>query len=472
MNLKEIRNELRKLSALAEGWTSLQEIAPVERDMALEKLRDLYEALRFSLVPRPVVGRVLPQRAASEAPHGRSRVVRGVRSASFDDEDSEFEMVDLSEVLSLGEEEPEVPAEPRTAAESAARHAAAVEEDFDEGPEIIEFEPEPEHSRPLHRPVRQPEPEVPAEEFSEEPPVAVQSAPKPFVEPKAPVRQAPAAEGPVRQPRSAQPFAAQPSAARPIAAEEPQPFRTSQPETADASPARLSEPISEPAPTLFGAEDEETMRHRHKQRVIRALYEPDPEPAAAPKPAAAANEPFVEIEEPALPRQEADPIVEPRPAIPEQPHTVVLERPQAAAEPEAEIVLLDALTEEPVAKSRGEHRPSNSETAGEHAPQVLGEVINHDVQTLADTIAPLGGGSGRYAAPISDLRQAIGINDKFLMIRDLFGGDGALFDSTVEALNAQESLDDCMIYIAEHFAWNPESDSAALLMELLERKFA
>ncbi|MDE5690652.1 MAG: hypothetical protein K2I13_00290 [Alistipes sp.] len=104
---------------------------------------------------------------------------------------------------------------------------------------------------------------------------------------------------------------------------------------------------------------------------------------------------------------------------------------------------------------------------------MLGEVMNHDVRTLADTIArPRGNGSGRYAAPISDLRQAIGINDKFLMIRDLFGGDGALFDSTVEALNAQESLDDCMIYIAEHFAWNPESESAALIMELLERKFA
>ena len=105
MNLKEIRNELRKLSALAEGWSSLQEIAPVERDMALEKLRDLYEALRFSLVPRSVVGRVLPQRAASEAPHRASRVVApGVRVAPYDEEDSEFEMVDLSEVLSLGED--------------------------------------------------------------------------------------------------------------------------------------------------------------------------------------------------------------------------------------------------------------------------------------------------------------------------------------------------------------------------------
>ncbi len=155
MNLKEIRNELRKLSALAEGWSSLQEIAPVERDMALEKLRDLYEALRFSLVPRSVVGRVLPQRAASEAPHRASRVVApGVRVAPYDEEDSEFEMVDLSEVLSLGEEEPEVSAREEAvyAAESAARRVPAPEEEpedaYEEGPEIIEFEPEPEHSRP------------------------------------------------------------------------------------------------------------------------------------------------------------------------------------------------------------------------------------------------------------------------------------------------------------------------------------
>ena len=28
-----------------------------------------------------------------------------------------------------------------------------------------------------------------------------------------------------------------------------------------------------------------------------------------------------------------------------------------------------------------------------------------------------------------------------------------------------------MIYIAEHFAWNPNSDGAKLMMELLERKF-
>lgn len=445
MNLKEIRNELRKLSALAEGWSSLQEIAPVERDMALEKLRDLYEALRFTLVPRSVVGRVLPQRAASESAGRGSRVVApGVRVAPYDEEDSEFEMVDLSEVLSLGEEEPEAAAheEAASAAETAARHAAASEETYDDGPEIIEFEPEPEPPRPHHRPVRQPEPEPFSEEFLPE----TEPAPEPFAEQEEPVRQHVVAEEPVRQPKAAPSPAAQP-AARPIVVEEPQ---NTKPEPVAAQPA---EPESEPAPTLFGDEDEAALRHRHKQRVIRALYDSAPAAAATSKP-----DPKPVSEPPAFAGSPS--ASEPGTIVPaEEPE----KRPAAAAGPEAEIVLLDAMTEEPVKDSGAPEEPG---------PQILGEVINHDVQTLADTIAPLGGGSGRYAAPISDLRQAIGINDKFLMIRDLFGGDGALFDSTIEALNAQETLDDCMIYIAEHFAWNSESDSAALIMELLERKFA
>ena len=120
-------------------------------------------------------------------------------------------------------------------------------------------------------------------------------------------------------------------------------------------------------------------------------------------------------------------------------------------------------------------------SAGGHAPErlaapgtVLGDVINHDVQTLADTIAPHRDAASelRRQEPVDDLRRAIGINDKFLLIRDLFEGDGAAYERAVGALNACGSLDDCMIYIAEHYAWNPDSDGARLLMELLERKFA
>ena len=107
---------------------------------------------------------------------------------------------------------------------------------------------------------------------------------------------------------------------------------------------------------------------------------------------------------------------------------------------------------------------------------MLGEVIAPHVQTLADTLAASASDDVaadlRRREPVTDLRRAVGINDKFLLIRDLFDGNGSLYEITIRRLNEFDNFDDCMIYIAEHFAWNPNSDGAKLMMELLERKFA
>ena len=78
----------------------------------------------------------------------------------------------------------------------------------------------------------------------------------------------------------------------------------------------------------------------------------------------------------------------------------------------------------------------------------------------------------RRGEPVADLRRAIGINDKFLLIRDLFGGDGEAYEQAIGTLNAFDDFDECMIYIAENYAWNPNSDGAKFMMELLERKFS
>ena len=70
------------------------------------------------------------------------------------------------------------------------------------------------------------------------------------------------------------------------------------------------------------------------------------------------------------------------------------------------------------------------------------------------------------------VRKAIGLNDKFLMIRDLFDGDAARYEDTITTLNEFDDLDECMIYIVENFVWNPDSEGAKLLVSLIERKLA
>ena len=103
-------------------------------------------------------------------------------------------------------------------------------------------------------------------------------------------------------------------------------------------------------------------------------------------------------------------------------------------------------------------------------PAILGEVLRGDVTTLADSMA-----SEEPTTPfnrITELRSAIGLNDRFLMIRDLFGGDVDRYEATIDTLDEFEELDECMIYIVENFHWNPDSEAAKLIVSLLERKLA
>ena len=99
---------------------------------------------------------------------------------------------------------------------------------------------------------------------------------------------------------------------------------------------------------------------------------------------------------------------------------------------------------------------------------VLGEQF-HDAPSVADTIAcPKGVAE---STPVVSLREAIGVADKFMLIRELFDGDAEAYDKAIAALEAQPSFDDCVIYIAEHYAWSSNSAAAKLVMELLERKY-
>ena len=99
---------------------------------------------------------------------------------------------------------------------------------------------------------------------------------------------------------------------------------------------------------------------------------------------------------------------------------------------------------------------------------VVGEQFR-EAPSVADTIAcPKGVAE---CTPISSLREAIGVADKFMIIRELFGGDGAAYEAAIVALDAQPSFEDCLIYISEHYAWRPNNEGTKALMALLQRKF-
>ena len=104
----------------------------------------------------------------------------------------------------------------------------------------------------------------------------------------------------------------------------------------------------------------------------------------------------------------------------------------------------------------------------EEPTPVLGEQF-HEKPSVADTIAcPKGVAE---SAPVALLREAIGVADKFMLIRELFGGDSDAYEKAIDALEVQPSFDDCIIYIAEHYTWSPNAQATKLVMELLQRKY-
>lgn len=184
------------------------------------------------------------------------------------------------------------------------------------------------------------------------------------------------------------------------------------------------------------------------------------------------EEPEVEVEllfeedveeEQSVAEKAIEPTTEPTTEPKEEPKAETKEEPKEEPKAESSEELSSLVSHLPSKKSS----PLLSLYDDEHAP-VIGEQF-HDKASVADTIAcPRGVAE---SAPVLSLREAIGVADKFMLIRELFGGDAESYDAAIDALDRQPSFDDCVIYISENFAWRAQSEATKFVMSLLQRKF-
>ena len=73
--------------------------------------------------------------------------------------------------------------------------------------------------------------------------------------------------------------------------------------------------------------------------------------------------------------------------------------------------------------------------------------------------------------PIPDLAKAIGLNEKFLFINELFDGDSSKFKDTINMLNNAADFNEAYSYITGNFSWNMKSETVQKILELVRRKF-
>ncbi len=77
-------------------------------------------------------------------------------------------------------------------------------------------------------------------------------------------------------------------------------------------------------------------------------------------------------------------------------------------------------------------------------------------------------------ATITNLKNAIGINDKFLFINELFKGDLQEYNKTIDMLNSFLGIEEANVFfedLKEKYNWNEKPDALHKLEELIIRKF-
>ena len=77
-------------------------------------------------------------------------------------------------------------------------------------------------------------------------------------------------------------------------------------------------------------------------------------------------------------------------------------------------------------------------------------------------------------AHVQTLRGAIGINDKFLFVNELFGGSMEKYNRSIENLDDVKTLNGAVIYMNElriDLNWNSNNEAYKKLLELVHHKF-
>lgn len=421
MQIKDIKTLVARLGAIVDGWDEQSGAPAVERHIAASLLAELYEAVKFdtALAATEIVKEVampaLVEEPSDEAVEEESSEevaqiidLSDIFGGSFDDEPEQTE-----EIEEPSEEiEEELAEQPIAVKQPEEQPAEEVVEEFVEIP-AVEDDPvvvEEEIVAPIEEP-------APIDEEIEE-----------TISPEVEAEVAPAVEE--ESPAEVEVVAPAVEEEKPIEVEEDK-------------PTEVEEEKSESKQTsLFDMEVVRRPRSSSSRRVIMSLYGGSVSESRSEE----------KVEKPAEPKP-----VEPTPAPIEEP-----EKP----EPQKEEQHVESATVAPVSVAE-RIAAAQADAQGQ---QVLGEVIGAGTTTLAEAVAA--------SQPIvqtvqndrvNSLRNALGINDRFILIRDLFGGDGEAFERAIDELDAFEDFNECLVYMSA-YRWNPNCDGARLLMDLVTRK--
>ncbi len=204
------------------------------------------------------------------------------------------------------------------------------------------------------------------------------------------------------------------------------------------------------------------------RRPIEEIFEAaEPVPTAGP-----VDEPALEgedcqapeMEEPVAAAGNTEPVspVIPRPVAPD------VIRSLYGSETESEYETAPETEPQPSPKTE----PAPAPVPEEKPRATLGDTMAAGHRTLGETLRKGEPDMSAHAAAAerSGLKRSIGLNDRFLVIRDMFDGDTAAFDAAIDRLDGFTDLDEAVIWLRDNFDRSADNPGMQLLVALVERK--
>ncbi|MDY4513746.1 MAG: hypothetical protein SPD96_02000 [Paludibacteraceae bacterium] len=132
---------------------------------------------------------------------------------------------------------------------------------------------------------------------------------------------------------------------------------------------------------------------------------------------------------------------------------------EAVEEPVAE----EPIAEEPIVEKPIAEEPIIEEPIAE-------EPVADEVKVAAEeSVAPK---ANLYGKPVDDIKQAIALGDRFLFQRELFRQNVELMQRTFADINTLHSFNEAIAYLDKRFDWDKESNTYALFLTALHRRFS
>jgi len=214
----------------------------------------------------------------------------------------------------------------------------------------------------------------------------------------------------------------------------------------------------------------------HGYQARPAAFQENPTPKVVDTPAAAV-EPPVEVQAPVV--EEAPVVVEEAPPVEVTPVVMngngTVEKNNGnngtnGHHHEAQVEngwKIDPLREVPTLAHQQVVKELNEVMATNSSKSSLNEKLKEEVKEVAHVLND---------APVRDLRRAIGINDRFVFISELFRNDEVMYERSIKTINSFRILPEAQYWIERELkvklGWDENKESTRHFYQLVKRRFS